>query len=631
MRHTHPFAAKAAAGQVHLRLLSTTDLHMQVMPHDYYNDRPAPGTGLAMLAGLIATLRVETANCLLFDVGDVLQGNPLGDHVARARGRRRHRTHPMIAAMNAVGYDAATLGNHDFNYGLDFLLTACAGADFPVVLANIVLKKGAGPLDDSHLFPPYMLLRRQFTDGVGTPVDLKIGVFGVAPPQITDWDGATLEGWVQSRDIVETARAWVPEIRRAGADIVLALAHTGIGAARARPGMENAAVPLAAVRGIDAVLAGHSHLVFPGPEHAGLDKVDALGGTLHGKPAVIGGHGGSHLGVIDLLLDRRRGRWRTLAHLSQARSLSAAASSPDAAAGPVLRAVDRAHAETLASIRRPVGRASVPLFSHFAPLGPAPSLRLVAEAKLAYLDHLLGGTGHAGLPALAAVAPFKAGGLGGPQNYIDIAPGALALRHIADLYHYPNALRVVSVTGAEIAEWLERAAGLFHHIAPGGQDQPLIDPNFPSYNFDVLHGLSYLIDVSRPARYDAQGRLANGGARRVRDLSFCGTPVARGDRFLVVTNSYRTSGGGGFPVNFASRIVHAPSTLTRDALADHVRRQKTVAPVSAPIWRLAPCAGATVLFETGPGARAHLGTPGLPPLQDLGDTSLGFARFRVTL
>lgn len=631
MRHTQPFPAKAAAGQVHLRLLSTTDLHMQVMPHDYYTDRPAPGRGLAALAGLVATLRAETGNTLLFDVGDMLQGNPLGDYVARDAGPCADRTHPMIAAMNALGYDAATLGNHDFNYGLDFLLLACAGASFPVVLANIVLKKGASPLDDTPLLPPYRLLRRRFHDGAGEPADLTIGVFGVAPPQIVEWDGAILEGRVRARDIVETARAWVPEIRRAGADIVVALAHTGIGAARASRGMENAAVPLAAVRGVDAVLAGHSHLVFPGSHHAGMPGVDTLGGTLHGKPAVMGGYGGSHLGVIDLLLDQRRGRWRPVAHLSEARGLPAATASGGPAADPVVRAVAKAHAGTLASIRRPVGHTDKPLFSHFAPLGPAPALRLVAEAKLAYLRNLLREAGDTGPPALAAVAPFKAGGLGGPMNYSDIAAGPLALRHLADLYHYPNALRVVSVTGAEIAEWLERAAGLFNRILPGARDQPLIDPDFPSYNFDVLHGLSYVVDVARPSRYDARGRLAHRGARRVRDICHDGRPIDAEDRFLVVTNSYRTGGGGGFPVPFARRIVHAPAILTRDVLTDHVRRRQGVSPEATPVWRLAPCAGATAIFDTGPGARAHLGTPGLPPLQDLGDTAEGFARFRVTL
>ena len=215
----------------------------------------------------------------------------------------------MIAAMNALGYDAATLGNHEFNYGLDFLHHSIGGARFPFVCANAVLQKGRTPQGDVPLLPPFVLLDRQVTDGAGQSHPLRLAVIGLLPPQITVWDANHLRDRIKTRDIVQTARHHIPLMRQAGADLVIALCHSGIGTGRHKPGAENAAAALARLPGIDALILGHSHLVFPSPEFAALPQADVLRGLLCGKPAVMPGRFGSHLGVVDLMLDRTPSGW----------------------------------------------------------------------------------------------------------------------------------------------------------------------------------------------------------------------------------------------------------------------------------------------------------------------------------
>ncbi len=276
--------------------METTDIHVHVFPYDYYADKPRDTVGLSRTASIINEIRSEATNSILVDNGDFLQGNPMGDYIAYERGMKEGDAHPIITAFNTVGYDAATLGNHEFNYGLDFLEKSLASAEFPVVLANVSKAQGATPRDDKTLIKPYAIIDREIEMGDGTKHSIKIGVIGFAPPQIMNWDRKHLEGNVQARDIVETARAYVPEMKEQGCDLVIALSHSGIGDANHVDGMENASVVLAGVDGIDALVTGHNHLVFPSPTFSDRPGIDVEKGTLMGKPAVMGGFWGSHLG-----------------------------------------------------------------------------------------------------------------------------------------------------------------------------------------------------------------------------------------------------------------------------------------------------------------------------------------------
>ena len=222
---------QAATNQVHLRLMETTDLHVHVFPYDYYADKPRDTVGLARTASIVRDIRAEATNSILMDNGDFLQGNPMGDYIAYERGMKKGDEHPVITAMNAVGFDASTLGNHEFNYGLEFLMKSLAGANFPVVCANVSKEMGASPRDDKTLLPPYVIMDRTVTDGAGQQHQIKIGLIGFVPPQVMNWDRRHLQGNVQARDIVDTARAYVLEMKEKGADIIIALSHSGIGSA----------------------------------------------------------------------------------------------------------------------------------------------------------------------------------------------------------------------------------------------------------------------------------------------------------------------------------------------------------------------------------------------------------------
>lgn len=637
---TYPDDPDRTAAAARLRLLGTTDLHAHLLPYDYFRDRESDAVGLVRTASLIAEARAEVENCLLFDSGDVLQGSPMGDLFAEPGRIGPDRPHPMIAAMNRLGYDAATPGNHDFNYGIDFLRRAFSGARFPVVASNAALRLGATPGRDRTLLPARALLTREIRDEAGVARQLRIGVLGLAPPQIAQWDRAHLAGRLAMRDIIEAAQAHVAALRRAGAEVVVALCHSGLGPRARQPGMENAAIPLAALPGLDAIFAGHSHLLFPDGRPGPCPIVDGVNGRIHGTATVMAGHSGSHLGVIDLVLRRdRRGRWRVAAGEAHTRAIATrdqtgrvrarVASDPE-----LTRAAAAAHAATLEHVRRPVGRLEVPLDSYLALVADDPALQLIADAQRAEVARALAGRPEAALPLLSAVAPFRAGGRGGPENYTELAAGEICLRHVADLYSFPNSLRAVRMMGAALREWLERSAALFCRLTPGAQDQPLLDPGFPSYNFDVISGLSYRIDLTQPARYDAAGRLLDPAARRIRALRCGDRPVGDADSFVVATNSYRVEGGSlplGTGAEPGAEVILETPLSNREVLLRHIIAEGRLSPRARGTWALAPMPGTTALFRSSP--RAALDRDRLRALriEPTGELREGFAIYRLHL
>ncbi|WP_099824288.1 bifunctional 2',3'-cyclic-nucleotide 2'-phosphodiesterase/3'-nucleotidase [Oceaniglobus indicus] len=639
--HAVPFDARSfgrrlAGDQVHLRLLATTDMHVHLHPYDYYGDRPDDSIGLARVAGHVRQLRQTAQNALLMDIGDCLQGSPMGDYVAYERGVGPDRPHPAIVAMNALGVDAATLGNHDFNFGLDHLKAAIDGADFPVVSANTITHAGATPDKDRTLVPPFALLEREMRDGDGRRHRIRIGVIGFLPPQIVIWDRRHLSGRITTRDIVESARAHIPRLRAAGADIVVALSHSGIEGEFESATHENATRALSTVPGIDAILAGHTHQTFPGPAHHGQAGIDVRRGTLNGVPTVMPGFWGSHLGMIDLALHRCDGAWRIAAFDVAAHPIAARAADgvqyPLIDSDPaILTATQDVHRETLAYIRRPVGRTTAPLNSYFTQIADCASLQLVNAAQSDHVARAIAGTPDADLPLLSAAAPFKVGGRGRPDQYIDLPAGDLVLRNIADLYLNPNLVRAIRISGAELLEWLERSAGQFHRIRPGGCGQTLLNADFPSYNFDVIDGVTYAIDLSQPSRFDLDGNMADPDAHRIVALCHDGRPVAPDQMFVLATNSYRAAGGGTFPATGRARVIYRSHTRSRDALHAYVARNGVITPQRRPTWSFVPMPETSVQFDTGPGAIRHLEAIAHLSPEPLGQTADGFLRLHLHL
>ena len=634
----HPFAARAAGNQAHLRLMETTDIHVNVFPYDYYADKPNDTMGLTRTATIIDNIRAEATNSLLIDNGDVLQGNPMGDYMAYQHGMKDGDVHPVIKAMNTLGYSVGTLGNHEFNYGLDFMFKVLAGANFPFVCANLTKGQLASdPTKDDLFFKPYLILEKKIKDGSGNESPVKIGFIGFVPPQIMLWDIKNLEGKAQTRDIVEAAKAWVPVMKAEGADIVIALSHSGIDGSGPSDKMENASLYVASVDGIDAVFTGHQHLVFPGPKTwDGIKDADPVKGTLHGKPAVMAGFWGSHLGLIDLLLEKDGKSWKIVDFTSEARPIYHRDDKKKVVADvadkkEVVEAAKAEHEATLTYVRTPVGKTSAPLYSYFALVADDPSVQIVSQAQIWYIKEMLKETQYKDLPVLSAAAPFKCGGRNGADYYTDVPAGNVAIKNVADLYLYPNTVQAVVINGAQVKNWLEMSAAMFNQVKPGAKDADLINNAFPSYNFDVIDGVTYQIDVSQPRRFGDDGKLLNADANRIQNLQFDGKPIDPAQKFLVVSNNYRAGGGGNFPEIASDKVVYQAPDTNRDVIVRYVHDQGTINPTADGNWTFKPLPGTTAVFQSSPKAKDFLGQVKSVKIEDGGEGADGFRNYRLML
>ncbi len=622
-------AAEEGEPVIQLRLLETTDIHCHLADYDYYQTKEDPGVGLARTATLIKHAREEVLNSLLFDNGDNIQGNPLGDYVAKVKGIKKGETHPVFRALDRLAYDAVTVGNHEFNYGLDFLNRAIEGAKMPVVNANVYQAQ-----QDEPYFVPYVILNKTVVDSHGQNHTLKIGVIGFVPPQIMEWDKANLEGKITVKPIVETAKKYIPIMKKKGADVIVALAHTGISSEPYEPGMENAAYYLAQLDGIDAILSGHSHNLFPGPLYKNLPHSNLKKGTINGKLVVMAGSFGSHLGIVDLNLQKKQGRWTVVDGKSMVWPIvDEKGESEIPADRDILKEILPEHQAAIDYVNQPVGETIAPIFSYFALVQDDPSVQIINNAQTKYLMEKLKDPAYskfAGIPVLSAAAPFKAGGRGGPGYYTNIPAGTLAIKNIADLYVYPNTLQAVLINGSQLKEWLEMSAGLFNQINPAQPgEQPLINLEFRSYNFDVIDGVNYQIDVTKPAKYDHNDKLIHPNASRIVNLTYQGRPVMPDQKFIVATNHYR-AGSKTYPgVSQGETIFNGPDE-TRRILTNYIQENQTIDPAADGNWSIAKFNGsATVVFESSPNAQQFARQ--FADIKILGPSNRGFFKYLMDL
>ncbi|MFB0710221.1 bifunctional 2',3'-cyclic-nucleotide 2'-phosphodiesterase/3'-nucleotidase [Buttiauxella noackiae] len=628
-------ATSAHAATVDLRILETSDLHSNMMDFDYYKDTSTEKFGLVRTASLINAARGETLNSVLVDNGDLIQGSPLGDYMA-AKGLKKGDIHPVYKALNTLDYAVGNLGNHEFNYGLDYLHMALSGAKFPYVNANIIDTKTNKPL-----FTPYVIKETAVKDKDGKEQTLRIGYIGFVPPQIMTWDKTNLEGKVTVKDITETARHYVPEMRKNGADLVVVIAHSGLSSDPYHAMAENSVYYLSEVPGVDAILFGHAHAVFPGKDFANIKGVDLEKGTLNGIPAVMPGMWGDHLGVVDLVLNNDSGAWKVTSSKAEARpiydSVAKKALVPEDA--KLVEVMKHDHDATREFVSKPIGKSSDNMYSYLALVQDDPTVQVVNNAQLAYVEkYIQGDPDLANLPVLSAAAPFKVGGRkNDPASFVEVEKGQLTFRNAADLYLYPNTLVVVKATGKEVKEWLECSAGQFNQIDVNStKPQSLINwDGFRTYNFDVIDGVDYQIDVSQPARYDGECQIVNPNAERIKGLTFKGKPIDPNATFLVATNNYRAYGGK-FAGTGDSHIAFASPDENRSVLANWITASKEIHPAADNNWRLAPIHSNQPLdirFETSPGekAAAFIKEKGQYPMKNVGSDEIGFAIYQLDL
>jgi 2',3'-cyclic-nucleotide 2'-phosphodiesterase / 3'-nucleotidase / 5'-nucleotidase len=633
-------AAGTAESTVSLRILETTDIHSNIMDYDYYQNKPTIEFGLARTAELIKEAKAEAKNSLLFDNGDLLQGNPMADYIAKVKPFGKTDVHPVYQAMNLLGYDAGTLGNHEFNYGLPFLENALEEANFETLNANVYKVDGDNDdTNDVNKFKPYKIINKEVTDEAGVKQIIKVGVIGLVTPQIMDWDKANLEGQVKAKDIVKTAEEFVPKVRNEGADIVVVLAHTGFDASAASslPNAENAVLPLSKVPGIDAILFGHKHVVFPGTagDFKDVAGVDPVNGTINGVASVEAGNWGNNLGVIDLSLEKVDGKWQVAGKKAAAQPIfrtevvggkSTKISNVDGADAEIVAAVKQAHEETVAYVNGKIGVTSAPMYSFFSRVQDDPTIQIVNNAQTAYAKDYIAKNlpEYKDVQVLSAGAPFKAG-RGGPSDYTNIVKGDLSIRSANDLYLYPNTLKAVELTGAQVKEWIEMSAGQFNTIDPANPNpQDVINYNFEAFNYDVIDGLKYEIDITKPAKYDKDGNLVNANTSRVKNLKMAdGSAFDPNQKFVVVTNNYRASGGGNFPGlkgGGAKLVIDSPDE-NRQVLMDYISNQGTINPSADQNWKIAPVGGvAKLTFKSSPAAVEYANaSPNIKPIGALTD------------
>ena len=636
-----------------LAVLETTDLHFNVRSFDYFKLAEDKTYGFERTATLVRAARKEFANTLLVDNGDTIQGTALADYEATVSPIPCTQQLSMYKAMGALGFDAGTLGNHEFNYGLPFLnqvlggglevdgvdaTKKCAGNGYPAVLANVYSSKTKQPL-----VQPYTVLERTLVaksgDGKEVQLPIKIGVIGFTTPGIMNWDKRFLEGKVYTEGAVEAAQKYVPELRAKGAQLVVALLHGGLDASSYSPTMENPGLHLSKVPGIDAMVMGHQHSVFPDLSakpaftQAGVDN---KAGTINGVPAVMASSWGKALGVIQLALKWDGKAWSVdkAASKSELRNIQtkdAAGANVFVAADPaVAPLIESQHQAAINYVKTPIGNTDFRMSTLFADVGDPGAIQIVNQAQQAYVAAYIQANlpQYAQLPVLSVSAPFKSGFQGG-KDFTDVAAGPLAIYNAADLYLYPNTVYAVKVNGADIKDWLEAAAKRFNQIDPAKAGEQALISTFPGYNFDMFTtaDVQYEIDVTQPV------------GSRIKGLTYKGQPIDPAQEFVIATNNYRATSGKSFiPKLDGSATIWASPDANRDVVIEYVRKNPQVTRVAngaAKSWRFTQVTTAgDVVFSSGadalPVAQAA-GLAGVSLLAADDGSGKGMAKYKIDL
>ncbi len=556
-----------------LSVLGTTDLHGNVYNWDYfknaeYDDAKHNDIGLAKASTLISALRAELGerNTLTLDAGDTIQGTPLAYYYARVEPITGGTTHPMAAAMNVVGYDAAALGNHEFNYGLELLRAFEAQCHHPLLSANTVDWNTGAPI-----FPPYVIKTVQLH---GT-MPIRVGILGLVTPGVAIWDKANVEGKARFPGIVEQAKVFVPRLKAAGADVIVVSCHSGAATSSsygdALPYPENASTLLAQqVPDIDAILVGHAHVEV----NTTVTNEQTGRKVLLVEPL----YWGMRVARLDLPLTKVKNRWAVDDRRVSGALYNASTVPEDPAVASIVRA---AHEKVLTYVNSVIGTSKQPMSAATSRYEDTAAMDFINDVQADAVKKALAGTADAGTPVLSIAAPFN--------KAAAIPQGDVTVRDVAGLYIYDNTLLGIRFTGAQVLAYLEYSARYFRQVSgtgPFAADAvtnavtPTAPNGTPDYNYDIMGGLdarlTYDIDIAQPA------------GSRIKNLQYAGAPVTAGQAFVVAINNYRQSGGGGFPGVTTAPVLYNRQVEIRQLLIDWVTAHQVIdaSTFSSKDWQL---------------------------------------------
>ncbi|AZP17051.1 bifunctional metallophosphatase/5'-nucleotidase [Streptomyces aquilus] len=555
---------KKPAKRYSLTVMGTTDLHGHVFNWDYfkdaeYSDAKGNAQGLSRISTLVNQVRAEKGRCntLLLDAGDTIQGTPLTYYYAKvdpitAPGGP---VHPMAAAMNAIGYDAVALGNHEFNYGIETLRKFEEQCDFPLLGANALDAKTLKPA-----FPPYFI--KKFHVPGAPPV--KVAVLGLTNPGIAIWDKAYVEGKLTFPGLEEQAAKWVPKLRSMGADVVVVSAHSGSSGTSSYgdqlPYVENSAALVAQqVPGIDAILVGHAHVEIPELK---------VTNTATGKTVVLSEPlaYAERLSLFDIELVFEKGRWTVESVAASVLNSNSVADDPK-----ITKLLKDDHDVVVEYVNQVVGTATQTLTTVEARYKDAPIIDLITKVQEDVVKAALASTEYASLPVIAQASPFS--------RTSEIPAGDVTIRDLSSLYVYDNTLVAKLLTGAQIRAYLEYSAQYFVQTAADAvvDVEKLTNANNrPDYNYDYVSGLSYDIDIAQAA------------GSRIKNLTYNGAALDDAQQFVFAVNNYRANGGGAFPHVASAKELWSESTEIRTRIAEWVTAKGVLNPAdfASVDWKL---------------------------------------------
>jgi 2',3'-cyclic-nucleotide 2'-phosphodiesterase (5'-nucleotidase family) len=515
--------------RIQIVILGTTDLHGNLYPTDYYTNKP-DNRGLAKIATMIRQIRKENQNVILIDSGDTIQGTPLEYFHNK---KNNSPPDPMMLAMNELRYDAMTVGNHEYNFGLQVLEKARGETKFPWLSAN-TYDKGT---DQTH-YHPYI---------VKEVAGARIAVLGLTTPGIPNWENVPNYAGLEFKDPLLEAKKWVPVLRgKERADVVVIAMHMGLEedlrTGELNPGQvpnENEAVAIARqVPGVDLIFMGHTHRDVPSVVINGVQLLQA-------------NYWGRNLARADLYLENDGRRWRIYA--ISARTL--AADDKVAADAELLKIGEPYDRETQSWLSQPIGDSAAELTAGEATFRDTAILDLIQRVQM-----------EAGNADVSMVASFN--------EKARIAKGPVTVRDIAGLYIYENTLVVLEVTGRQLKDALEHSAKYFRPYEPGKSARDLVDEKIPSYNFDIAEGVTYDLNISKPI------------GQRIDNLQFHGKPLLPDQKLRLATNNYRVNGGGGYVMYKGAPVVYRSSQEIREMIIDWVERHKTIPTEPTNNWKI---------------------------------------------